>query len=214
MPACALCGTATPPPYRAPPPEGSPDLDGRPGEPTRSTLRRWVQICPGCGACAPDLAALPAAAKDLVEGAAYAALASPFERWAFLARRTGGEAAHALLQAAWAGEDDGRAGTARRRRALLAGPAPADAEGMVRLADMQRRAGLLQRAAATLDAVVSNDDGVIRIVAFERTRIAMNDTGRHLLSSALRPPARTPHVSHGKAQAGGFWSRLFGRSTK
>ena len=148
-----------------------------------------------------------------MRAAAYAALPSPFERWAALVSLTQA-AADALLQAAWEAEDEGRDGTALRRRALDAWSAPADAEGMVRLADIQRRAGLLDRAAATLDAVVSQDDGVARIVAFERARIALSDTGRHLLSSALRPPARTPHVSHGKPQAGSFWRRVFGRSPR
>ncbi len=209
MSACALCGTPAPPPFRAPPPEGSPDLDGRPGEPTRSTLRRWVQTCRGCGACAPDLAGLPDAARDMVSDAAYRALPSPCERWAVLAAGTP-DAANALLQAAWAAEDEGRDGAELRRRALAAAPAPPDAEGLIRRADVQRRAGLLRDAAATLDAVPVTEDGMAHIVAFERARIAANDTGRHLLSSALRPPARTPHVSHGKAPTGGFWNRVFG----
>ena len=210
MSACAVCGTPAPLPFRAPPPEGAPDLDGRPGEPTRSTLRRWIQRCAGCGACAPDLAALPAGARGIVDDAPYRALPSPFERWAALAAGTAAEP-EALLQAAWAAEDAGADGTALRRRALAVWPPPADAEGMVRLADLQRRAGLLAEAAATLDAVSSADDGVIRIVAFERARLAAQDSGRHLLSSALRPPARTPHVSHGRSATGGFWSGVFRR---
>ncbi len=214
MPACALCGSPAPPPFRAPAQEGSPDLDGRPGEPTRSTLRRWVQTCPGCGACAPDLATLPVAAQGIVSSAAYAALGTPVERWAALVAGTPAEA-EALLQAAWQAEDDGKDGTALRSRASAAWPTPQDPEGLVRLADTRRRAGLLVEATATLDQVPPHaDDGLARIVAFERARIAARDTGRHLLSSALRPPARTPHVSHGKAPAGGFWLRLFGGSRR
>ena len=79
----------------------------------------------------------------------------------------------------------------------------------MRLADIQRRAGLLADAAALLDSIPRMDDGLARIVAFERARIAAGDTGRHLLSSALRPPARTPHVSHGQRTTAGFWSRMF-----
>jgi hypothetical protein len=88
MSACALCGTPAPPPFRAPAQEGSPDLDGRPGEPTRSTLRRWVLSCRGCRACAPDLAALPASGKQIVAAAEYRRLTSPFLRWAALAAGT------------------------------------------------------------------------------------------------------------------------------
>jgi hypothetical protein len=212
MSACALCRTPAPPPFRAPAPEGSPDLDGRPGEPTRSTLLRWLQTCDGCGACAPDLAALPASAQEAVQIDTYHTLDSPFERWAALVVGTP-EEAEAWLQAAWLAEDSGEDATPQRRRALAVWPKPADAEGMVRLADIQRRAGLLADAAATLDMIPRiGDDGLARIVAFERARLLIGDTGRHLLSSALRPPARTPHVSHGKRTATGFWSRVFGTS--
>ena len=213
MSACALCGTPTPPPYRPPPPESAPDLDGRPGEPTRSTLQRWVQTCSGCGACAPDLAALPPGAEHIVPEDAYTQLTSPFERWATLVAGTA-EAAEALLQAAWLAEDEGQDGTALRRRAVAAWPVPTDPRDLLRLADLQRRAGLLAEAGATLDLVPLSDDSFGRIVAFERARIAMGDTGRQMLSSALRPPARTPHVSHSKAAIGSFWERLLGRSMR
>ena len=82
----------------------------------------------------------------------------------------------------------------------------------LRSADIQRRAGLMEEAAATLSGLPPGHDGVTRIAAFERARIAVGDTGRHLISSALRPPARSPHVSHGKRAAPGFWGRLFGAS--
>lgn len=210
MPACAACGIAAPSPFRAPPAEGAPDLDGRPGEPTRSTLRRWVLRCRGCGACAPDLATLPPAARETVRSPAYHAHHSSFLRWAALAAGTPDEA-EALLQAAWEAEDTGADASALRRRAASLWPAPTDVEAALRLADIQRRAGLLAEAAATLDAWPEGDDSSVRIAAFERARVAAGDTGRHLLSSALRPPARTPHVIHGKrAAGGGFWGRLLG----
>ncbi len=208
MPACAACGTAAPLPFRAPPAETAPDLDGRPGEPTRSTLRRWLLRCRGCGACAPDLATLPPGAADIVRSPGYRAQ-PPFLRWAALAAGTPDEA-QALLQAAWEAEDSGADAMELRRRAAALWPAPADAEAALRLADIQRRAGLLAEAAATLDSWPDRDDASARIAVFERARIAVGDTGRHLLSSALRPPARTPHVTHGKRAAGGFWGRLLG----
>ena len=213
-PSCALCGTPAPAPFRAPQPEGAPDLDGRPGEPTRSTLPRWVQTCRGCGACAPDLSALQPAAADLTGTVAYRALPSPFLRWAALAAGTPAEA-EALLQAAWTVEDAGGDGRALRRRAAAVWPASGGPESILRLADVLRRAGMRAEAAAALDALPSKlADAATRIAAFERARLAAGDTGRHLLSSALRPPARTPHVAHGKPAAGGFWSRLIGSSNR
>ncbi len=147
-------------------------------------------------------------------GAAYGDLSSPFERWAALVTGTPAES-EALLQAAWLKEDEGGDGTGLRRRALAVWPAPTGPEELVRLADTQRRAALPADAAATLDRMPPDaDDSLARIVAFERERIAKGDTGRHLLSSALRPPARTPHASHGKQPTGGFWTRLFGEAKR
>ena len=34
---------------------GSPDLDLRPPEMQRLTMEGWLQLCPHCGYCAPDL---------------------------------------------------------------------------------------------------------------------------------------------------------------
>lgn len=211
MSVCSLCGMPAPPPFRAPPQEGAPDLDGRPGEPTRSTLRRWLVRCPGCRAFAPDVALLPTTAGDVVSSDGYKALKTPFLRWAALVAGTPDEAM-ALLQAAWDAEDDGKDGAVLRQRAVAVWPATADTESALRLADVQRRAGLLAEALQTLDRLPKQqDDAAARITAFERGRIALGDTGRHLVSSALRPPATMPHVAHGKRAPGGFWSRLVGK---
>jgi hypothetical protein len=56
------------------------------------------------------------------------------------------------------------------------------------------------------------DERAESILRFQQARIAEGDTGRHLMSSALRPPSRTPHVAHGKAATKpGFFARLLGR---
>lgn len=236
---CAACGTPAPPPFRAPAPEGAPDLDLRPGEPTRSTLPRWVQCCRVCGACAPDLAALPPDAAALVRSDAYRAVAEnagahdpaalPFLRWAFLAEAAGDRAAavEAVLHAAWAVDDAGGDAAPLRRRAARLWGEPAEAEAALRLVDVLRRAGEWDAAegrAAALAALPGLDDGTARILAFQRARIAGRDAGRHLISSALRPPATRPHVAHnqeaapkqgrvqgrGQEREPGFWRRLFG----
>ena len=210
MSLCALCGTTAPTPFRAPAQEGPPDLDGRPGEPTRSTLRKWLVCCPQCRAFAPDVSLLPVSAKDIVHSEVYRQLKTPFLRWAALVAGTT-EEAPALLHAAWDAEDDGHDATALRRRAAATWPAPRDTQAALCLADVQRRAGLLDIAARTLDALPAGlDDASAQVAAFERARIAAGDTGRHMVSSALRPPARTPHVTHGKRAPGPFWSRMFG----
>jgi hypothetical protein len=87
-------------------------------------------------------------------------------------------------------------------------------ESALRLIDLLRRAGLLKAAEECAGVIAGDamDERSEAILAFERARIAEGDTGRHLMSSAVRPPARMPHVAHGKTQANpGFFARLFRR---
>ena len=226
LPACAVCGTPARPPFRAPSAELAPDLDLRPGEPTRSTLLNWIATCRRCGASAPDLSAMPNGAGDFVRSAGYKTLrttgpAMPALRWAYLCEHLGrrAEAAEATLQAAWALDDAGQDAAEVRRRAVALWGEPQGTEDTLRLVDVLRRAGDFAAAearAATLDDA-AQDENTAAILAFQRARIAEGDTGRHMISSALRPPARRPHVTHGQDRAAGqgqgssFWGRLFGR---
>lgn len=218
-PVCAVCGAPCRPPFRAPAAELAPDLDHRPGEPARSTLARWVATCRRCGASGPDLAALPAGADAVVRSDAYQGLrgpgpAMPFLRWAAICEGVGDvpAAAEATLHAAWALDDAGEDAADLRRRAVQLFEA-ADTEDGLRLIDMLRRAGDFAAATAWSDRLdrKSLDENSAAILAFQHARIAAGDTGRHMISSALRPPARRPHVTHGREPATGFWGRLFGR---
>lgn len=207
---CTVCGAPCRARFVVPTAEMAPDLDGRPGEPARSTLRRWLARCRTCGAVAPDLAALPETAGPIVRSAAYQGETNDFLRWAtlcdVLADPAG--AAEALLQAAWQEEDAGRDGSAFRRQA-----AARWLGDDLRRIDILRRAGALDDAMARLQALPDGDEDVRRITAFEADRIRAGDTGRHSIASALRPPARTPHVTHGRipTRSGGLLARLFGR---
>jgi hypothetical protein len=225
--ACALCGSPARPPFRAPAPEQAPDLDRRPGEPTRSTIAQWLSVCPGCGAAAPDLASLPAAARPVVDDPDYAALhaqepaaARPFLCWSMICLRTGNvAAAEAMLQAAWVADDAGDEAAARTWRldAVALWGEPADAADAQRLLDVLRRAGAFDRAATLAEDLLSRapDRDAAAILRFQLARIAAGDAGRHTIASVLPPPARSPHVAHGRKAAtpatGGFWRRLFGR---
>ena len=207
-PACAVCGTSCKPPFRAPSAEYAPDLDGRPGEPARSTLSRWIALCPGCGAAAPDLAALSPDAAAIVRSEIYQAEPDRFLRWSRLAA----DPAEALLQAAWRREDKNEDATDLRRRA-----ADAWQGNPLRRLDILRRAGEFEAAAALADSMAGLDEDQGRILAFQQDRIAAADASRYAISSALRPPARTPHVTHGQKPASqpgtvsGLLARLFGR---
>ncbi len=219
---CAACGIAVPAPYRAPAAELAPDLDLRPGEPTRSTLAQWLQTCPGCGATAPDVSRLYGTAAAIVAAPGYRRVtgpdyALPFLRWAMLCQEAGDarQAGEATLQAAWAADDAGDTANAIlwRQQAAAAWALSENFEILLRRIDALRRAedfSTAEGAAAQLSAQ-RPDVTTAQILAFQRARIKARDAGRHLLSSALRPPAHTPHVAHGKARGKGFFARLLGR---
>lgn len=220
-PMCGACGAAARKAFRAPQPEIAPDLDMRPGEPARSTLQDWIQVCPACGAAAPDLSALPRAARAVAESEEYRLLSVsaleetlPFRRWALICERTEDEAqqAEALLQAAWAADDAAAMTEAAKLRTEVAAlwDGTQDNELGLRRLDAMRRAGLFEAAEAWAAALAERgpDEVAASIIRFHRARIAARDIGRHLMSSALPPPAHTPHVSHGKRATTGFWSGL------
>jgi hypothetical protein len=216
-PRCALCGTTARTAFRAPAPEISPDLDMRPGEPAWATLPDWLQICSGCGAVAPDLAALPPDAKAVVQSPAYRALASdgseetlPARRWAMLCRAAGDEAAatEALLQAVWAADD-----AAEMLEASLLRKAVAEAWGetqdqptALRRLDVLRRSSDFAAADAWAATLAGRQlDALGRaVLAFQRERIAQRDISRHLLSSALPDP-----LSQAAMPRPAFWEWLF-----
>ncbi len=227
MSTCALCGSPARAPFRAPPPEMAPDLDRRPGEPTRSTIAQWLRICPTCGAAAPDLAALPQEARAVVESAEYAEqrtrkpdAARGFLCWSLICVHTGSvdAAAEARLQAAWTADDSGDAASARAWRldaAALWGE-PADAAAAQRLVDVLRRAGAFDRAASLAEDLLKRplDPDAAHVLRFQLARIGAGDAGGYTIASALPPPARSPHVTHGRKPAdgkrAGLWKRLFG----
>jgi hypothetical protein len=218
---CGVCGGAVRTAFLAPAPEIAPDLDMRPGEPARSTLRDWVQICPKCGAAAPDVSALPSIARAVVDSDEYRMLSTsaleetlPFRRWALICERTGDRAqqAEALLQAAWAADDAAAGAEAAKLRVEVAAlwDNTNDVELGLRRLDVLRRAGLFDAAGAWAAVMTERgaDELARTIIGFQRARIASRDIGRHLISSVLPPPSHAPHVSHGKRATTGFWSRL------
>jgi len=190
----------------------------RPGEPTRSTIAQWVQTCMGCGAVAPDVSRLGPEMIEVVESEAYLSLsarppeATPFLRYGMICRP--GDRAGAMLQAAWVADDAGdeEAAVHYRKEAAACWGEPDGAENALHLIDVLRRAGLLAAAdeCAALIGEGAPDERDMLILAFQRARIAEGDTGRHLMSSALRPPARMPHVAARRPRRKGFLAKLFG----
>jgi hypothetical protein len=153
-------------------PSGVPDLDMRPAEPARSTLFAWLQYCPNCGYCAPDISQAPRNAAALSSAAYQAALHRPdfpeVARW-FLAYAVSCspvsplDAAHAFLHTAWVCDDhrlDREAAVARQLSAswfLKCKPFPTDEAGLANaavLVDVLRRCGRFEEAARECEAVL------------------------------------------------------------
>lgn len=225
---CGVCGTESRhPPFRPGQPEQPPDLDLRPGEPVRSTMPRWLQQCPGCGYCAPDITRAHPAAAEAVRAAPFRALladnavpplARRFLAHALVLEETGAlhASAEATLQAAWVADDLGRPDLARAWRldavALWRGGPPLDAEQTVRVVDALRRAEAWDDAAATAEALATAgvSEPVAQVAMLERRLIEAGDAGRHTVASALPPPSHRPHASHKTiaARGEGVWAKL------
>ena len=218
---CGVCGGPARAAFRAPQPEIAPDLDMRPGEPARSTLPDWIQVCPRCATAAPDLTAVPSTARSVVESDEYRMLSTavleetlPFRRWALICERTGDrpQQAEALLQAAWAADDAAAMTEAAKLRTQVAAlwADTNDVELGLRRLDVLRRAGLFQEASSWASTLTERgpDELARQLIRFQQARIDQRDIARHLISAALPPPSHAPHVSHGKRATTGFWSRL------
>ncbi|MBQ6685069.1 MAG: DUF2225 domain-containing protein [Firmicutes bacterium] len=111
---------------------GSPDLDTRPPEGQRSTMRYWIQRCPHCGYVASDISKETPVTKSIVESRVYQecdgnlffdSLAQNFFRQFLLAKKEENHktAFFALLHAAWACDDNQETyGAIRCRRLAIA----------------------------------------------------------------------------------------------
>jgi hypothetical protein len=142
---------------------GHSDLDTRPPEMERSTIHCWIQRCPSCSYCAPDISNGPEIATKVVKSDAYLKqrddssypeLANKFLCWAIIKEAKGdtGGAGWTAVQAAWACDDadeESAANESRRRavslfeKARSNGSSFANGSGVQEaiLADLLRRSG-------------------------------------------------------------------------
>lgn len=188
---------------------GQPDLDTRPPQMERSTLFAWVQRCPDCGYCAPDISEPCAMAKTVVAGAAYRqqlndsafpALANTFLCKALLGRETGNlaTATWGHIHAAWVCDDANlvaQASKCRRGAAELLvlaeaeGQQVCDQDGLstALLVDLLRRAGEIESARQVLARPVTMDadDVITLILKFQAVLLDKNDLGCHTVAEAV-----------------------------
>jgi hypothetical protein len=193
--------------------DGAADLDTRPAESMRSTMPLWVQRCPACGYCAPDLASGSPRAARVVRTAGYRALLDaptrPALASAFLAASAVMAAAGAFadagwqcVYAAWACDDAGddfAAGECRGhalelfaqaasvRQPIAEEPGADDAV----CADLLRRTGRFDAAAerAAQGLARAPAPAVQRVMRYIMALAAQGDRGAHSIAEAPEGPA-------------------------
>lgn len=185
---------------------GAPDLDGRPPEMRRSTMKWWVHRCPDCGYCASSIDVAPVDAAAVVRSAAYRQqlddpltpeLARMFLCTAMIIEASGGAAASGLVAplicAAWACDDAGSvdAATRCRLRAASAIEALRGAGGSymdddpsgddVTLADLYRRSERFEEAGAAARAGLQRvvNSYLRQILELQLRLVGARDSGRH-----------------------------------
>ncbi|MCK4375664.1 MAG: hypothetical protein KAX19_10055 [Candidatus Brocadiae bacterium] len=188
---------------------GPPDLDMRPREMERSTMRHWVHRCPHCGYCASELSESPTGAdavvekteyKDQLKNPDYPELANSFLCKAMVDRATGDlvEATWALIRAAWACDDSGspeKASACRQQAAQMLEMAQADGQDVAEqegvsdavLVDLLRRSGQMERAERVIESHrdVISEETIHRIFEYQSLLIREGDTSCHTVAEAL-----------------------------
>jgi len=206
---CSLCGQVSlQNAITSPDRTGLPDLDTRPPESLRSSLPYWVQRCPNCGYCAPDIDREYLQAAEVIRQASYPALlrrrslpqlARSFLAWAMIQQANGEglSAGWSALHAAWACDDAGKLAPAvqcrqqalasfehaRRSGKNLPGFEDPGAEEIL-LADLYRRTGQFEQAVEVSRQGLGKQPSVVitRTLKHEIILAAGKDDGRHSLS--------------------------------
>jgi hypothetical protein len=187
---------------------GAPDLDTRPPEMMRSTIRYWVQRCPSCGHCSPDVSDAKKSINATIQSADYQAqlceasfptLANTFLCWAII-QESGGDllgAAWSSLHAAWIGDDENERAAAKtcRRMAIarfqsviahdLLISQQAGMESAL-LADLHRRSGDFEAVATLIDrGMAAKPDAVVeKMLIFQRVLADNRDGGCYTIAQA------------------------------
>jgi tetratricopeptide (TPR) repeat protein len=187
---------------------GWPDLDLRPPEMRRSTMRMWLQDCPSCGFVAADLSMASDAELGALKGAGWKeavanrdgpdALAKRFERRAFIDGQLSrqGLAAFRMLCAAWDADDRGDAGGSKGYReqaaaffaaALENDPDAKEAtDWTIQLVDILRRIGRFDEAEEYADRLIGNAAPKIDAIGRFQLRMTVEaDSNRYTMGDAL-----------------------------
>lgn len=161
---------------------GAPDLDFRPAEMLRGTMRYWIMVCPHCGYAAKKLSCRPRVRRDTLAqiyaraDASLPKLAYAFQKHALhrAHRKDTAEAIQSLLWAAWVCDDKGTQAQARSmrqaclwltRRYMARCPTSHRQRYLTLSADLMRRTG-------DFEAVLGLDTQDARLTAATRDLLA------------------------------------------
>lgn len=181
---------------------GACDLDTRPAEMMRSTMRAWVQECPNCGYVASKLTDRPKLAPEFFQtpnfvscdGIPFASdLAKRFYKL-YLVKREEKDARNAYwsaLQAAWASDDaDDDANAVKCRRLALeqletlVAQAPNAVNLLVMRLDLLRRASEFDKVQELGASIKPEEELLAKVVAFELALAAKSDAARYTVADA------------------------------
>lgn len=210
---CAACGKeSSQESISVPGSGGPPDLDTRPAGEIRSTLDRWIQVCPGCGLAVPEIEAVVEGVGELVRSDEFPRAAHPFRRQSWLLDQLGqhADAGWSELYLAWHYDDsnDGEAAADARRQALTCwqhgkshGQNFGDSmpEEFALAADLCRRAGLFDEAKETCLAGLELEGlppVVEDILRFQLALIQRKDTAAHSVAELPKRPEGGVRLSY------------------
>lgn len=188
---------------------GSSDLDTRAPEMQRSTMTHWVQRCPSCGYCSPDISECNEMASELVKSETYQSIvisrSMPELAASFLARSYEHEqqgnfsnAAWKAIHAAWVCDDKkdmDLSKTCKEKAIHLIEAAQSEGQKIVDqegaseaiCVDLLRRSGMFQQA---LDLCLRTNDMnvdeiILQVLQLEEELIMKEDMPAHTIAEAL-----------------------------
>ena len=188
---------------------GSPDLDTRPPEIQRSTMRYWVQECPSCGYAASQVSESCEVSADFLKSDEYIScdgiafkseLAKRFYKQYMIAAKADNshDAFFALLHAVWACDDAGDSSNAKlcRKKAASLGLLLLNSHEaetfMLMCVDLMRRAGQFEEVISKYSSLHfrgdrwNNPDVMNAVLKFELEKARNEDDGCYTITEAMQ----------------------------
>jgi hypothetical protein len=175
----------------------------------RSTIYTWIQTCPSCGYCAPDVSEPMEQAQDVIKTDAYQQqlknqefpkLANRFLCYSLIQERAGNfaKAGWSGINAAWACDDNGSSSSAvkcRENAIRLLNSAKEHSQSFAKqdggeealISDLLRRSNQFEEAAKICEVGLSKgpEDLIKAVLRFEKKLIDSKDNACHLVSEAV-----------------------------